>query len=76
MRTKRVSHFSDQFELSAPKFELPTYNLSPQKITKFLLTLIALLVLLNLGERIIVYWYNAGHQEQIISKYFNFDQES
>lgn len=76
MRTKRVSHFSEQFELSAPKFELPTYNLSPQKITKLLLTIIALLVLFNLGERVIVYRFNATHQEQIISQYFNFDQES
>lgn len=75
-RNQKVSHFSEQFELSANKFELPTYNLSPQKITKFLLTIIALLVLLNLGERIIVHWYNATHQEQIISQYFNFDQEA
>jgi hypothetical protein len=76
MGIKRVSNFSEQFEISTPKFELPTYNLSPQKITRFLLTIIALLVFLNLGERIIVYWFNATHKEQIISQYFNFDQES
>jgi hypothetical protein len=69
MRTNKISHFSEQFEL-------PTYNLSPQKITKFLLTIIALLVLFNLGERIIVRLLNATHEEQIISRYFNFDEES
>ena len=62
-------HFAEQFQL-------PAYNLTPQKVTKFLLSLIALLILGNLTERAIVYWFNAQNGTQAISKYFNFDQES
>lgn len=54
---------------------LATYNLSPSKVTKFLLTVIALLVIFNLIERSIVYWLNAKNNTQLISIYFNFDQE-
>lgn len=60
----------------ASQFELPVYNLSPRKVTKFLLLLIGLLIVLNLGERIIVRWLNTNSNSQIISHYFNFDQES
>jgi hypothetical protein len=58
------------------QFELPVYNLSAKRVTRFLLAIIALLVLLNLTERAIVYWLNATNDTQIISHYFNFDQES
>lgn len=60
------------------QFDIPQYNLSPKKVTRFLLTIIALLVLFNLTERIFVYWYNYSHgnEEAITSHYFNFDQES
>ncbi|MGF1589621.1 MAG: hypothetical protein ACFCU7_10315 [Pleurocapsa sp.] len=58
------------------QFELPTYNLSPQKITKFLLLAIGLLIFLNLGERAVVRWLNAINDGEISSYYFNFDQES
>lgn len=65
----KSKHFSEQFEL-------PVYNLTPWRVTKFLLSLIALLVLFNLSERIFVYWFNANHDTQLVSRYFNFDQES
>ena len=65
----KSNHLSD-------RFELPVYDLTPQKVTKFLLSLIALLILFNLAERAFVYWFNADNDSQIISKYFNFDQES
>jgi hypothetical protein len=58
------------------QFELPVYNLSAKRVTRFLLAIIALLVLLNITERAIVYWLNATNDTQIISHYFNFDQES
>ncbi len=58
------------------QFELPAYNLSPQKITKFLLLVIGLLIFLNLGERAIVRWLNFINNSKINSHYFNFDQES
>ena len=65
MRSTRSSHF-----------ELPAYNLSPQKVTKFLLLVIGLLILFNLGERVIVRWLSATNGSQVNSQYFNFDQES
>ncbi len=64
----KSSHFAGQLNL-------PAYNLSPTKVTKFLLTIIALLVVFNLAERIFVYWHNANYENQIVSHYFNFDQE-
>lgn len=57
------------------QFELPAYDLSPQKVTKFLLSLIAVLVFFNLTERVIVHWLNATNGTNLISHYFNFDQE-
>ena len=65
----RSSHFSNQFEL-------PAYNLSASRVTRFLLSIIALLVFFNLTERVIVYYLNANYGTQLISHYFNFDQES
>ena len=58
------------------QFEIPAYNLSPRKVTKFLLSTIFLLILFNLAERILVRWLNAHNDTQIISYYFNFDRES
>ncbi|MCC0175952.1 hypothetical protein I4641_03020 [Waterburya agarophytonicola K14] len=58
------------------QFELPVYNLSAKRVTRFLLSIIALLVLFNLTERVIVYWFNATNGTELISHYFNFDQES
>jgi hypothetical protein len=55
---------------------LTTYDLSPRKITKFLLAIIALLIFLNLAERVTVYWLNAHSTGQFISLYFNFDEEA
>ena len=55
---------------------LTTYDLSPRKITQFLLSIIALLVIFNLIERVIVYWLNARENGQFISIYFNFDHEA
>ncbi len=52
------------------------YDLSPSKVTKFLLTAIGLLVVFNLVERVIVHWLNAQNQGQLVSIYFNFDQEA
>lgn len=65
----RSNHFSGQFDL-------PVYNLSAKRVTRFLLFIIALLVFFNLAERAIVYWLNAANGTQLISHYFNFDQES
>lgn len=63
------SHFPDQFEL-------PVYNLSAKRVTRFMLAIIAFLVFFNLTERIIIYSLNAVNGTQLISHYFNFDQES
>ncbi len=58
------------------QFQLPTCNLSAKRVTGFLLSIIALLVFFNLVERAIVYWLNATQGTQLISHYFNFDQEA
>lgn len=63
------SHYSQASQLTV-------YNFSPSKVTKFLLTLIALLVVFNLVERVIVYWLNVNNDGQFMSIYFNFDQEA
>ena len=63
------SRFSSQFEL-------PAYDLSAKRVTRFLLSIIALLIFFNVAERIIVYWLNMTNGTQLISHYFNFDQES
>ncbi|MEY2856059.1 MAG: hypothetical protein RLZZ74_368 [Cyanobacteriota bacterium] len=55
---------------------LTTYNLSPSKVTKILLSTITLLVLFNIIERGIVHWLNAQNNGQLISIYFNFDEEA
>ena len=55
---------------------LKTYNLSPSKVTKLLLSTIAILVLFNLIERGTVYWLNSQNNGQFISIYFNFDEET
>jgi hypothetical protein len=55
---------------------LNTYDLSPRKVTKLLLSIIALLIFLNLVERVVVYWLNAHNSGQFISVYFNFDEEA
>lgn len=60
--------FSDQFGF-------PAYDLSPRKVTRFLLAAIALLIFLNFSERAVVYWLNAHNDSQLISIYFNFDEE-
>lgn len=57
-------------------FELPTCNLSAARVTKFLLSIIALLIFFNVVERVIIYSLNAANGTQLISHYFNFDQES
>lgn len=69
MRSNRSKNFSSEFKL-------PVYNLSPTKVTKFLLSVIFLLIFFNLLERGIVYWLNVNYDNQFISYYFNFDQES
>jgi hypothetical protein len=55
---------------------LTTYDFSPSKVTKILLSTIAFLVLFNIIERGIVYWLNAQNNGQLISIYFNFDEEA
>ena len=55
---------------------LKTYDLSPSKVTRFLLSIIALLVVFNLLERTVVYWLNTQGNGQFISIYFNFDREA
>ena len=65
----RLSNFPDHFEL-------PMYNLSAKRVTRFLLSIIALLIFFNLTERVIVYGLNAKYNTQLISHYFNFDQEA
>jgi hypothetical protein len=55
---------------------LTTYNFSPRKVTRILLLTIALLILFNVIERGIVYWLNAQNNSQLISIYFNFDEEA
>ena len=62
-------------QLTEP-YWLTTYDLSPSKVTKFLISVIALLVAFNLLERAIVYWLNTQGQGEFISIYFNFDREA
>ena len=52
------------------------YDWSPGKVTKFLLSIIALLVAFNIIERVIVYWLNAQGNSEVTSVYFNFDREA
>ena len=66
MRSNRISHH----------FEIPSYNLSPQKVTKFLLSIIALLIIGNVAERMLNRWLIANNSTEFISYYFNFDQEA
>ena len=66
MKSSRVSE----------QFELPVYNLSPQRVTRLLLKIIAFLIFLNLVERAFVNWSNATQGTEYISRYFNFDQEA
>ena len=66
MRSDRISHH----------FEISSYNLSPQKVTKFLLSIIALLILGNVAERMLIRWLNATYSIEFVSNYFNFDQEA
>jgi hypothetical protein len=61
---------------SSGSLPLKTYNLSPSKVTKLLLSIIALLIVLNLLERIIVHWLNSQGNGQVLSIYFNFDEEA
>mgnify|MGYP006313388647 CR=1 FL=1 len=61
---------------SSESLWLKTYNLSPSKVTKLLLSTIAILVLFNLIERGTVYWLNSQNNGQFISIYFNFDEET
>lgn len=75
MKAEQDNYFIDHFARQQQQLTLPTYNFSPQRVTKFLLFIIAGLIILNLGERMYVRWYNANNEIQIISKYFNFDQE-
>ncbi|MEM8828342.1 MAG: hypothetical protein AAGE96_03170 [Cyanobacteria bacterium P01_G01_bin.19] len=63
------SHFPNQLEL-------PAYNLSAKRVTRFLLSVIAILIILNLSERFFIRWLNATNGTELISRYFNFDQES
>ena len=58
------------------RLELPVYSLSPQKVTKFLLGVIAVLIVGNIIEREIVQWLNLNNGSDIIPHYFNFDRES
>jgi hypothetical protein len=62
-------------QLSKPLW-LTTYDFSPNKVTKLLLSIVALLVLFNIIERGIVHWLNAQNNGQLISIYFNFDEEA
>lgn len=83
---------SDPGEVSSPKerapmrslpvtaegshFKLPVYNLSPRKVTKFLLSVIAFLIAFNILEREFIQWLNATNGTQITSHYFDLDSES
>ena len=58
------------------RLELPMYSLSPQKVTKFLLGVIVLLIVGNIVEREIVQWLNLNNGSEIVPHYFNFDRES
>ena len=58
------------------RLELPIYRLSPQKVTKFLLGVIVVLIVGNIIEREIVQWLNLNNGSEIIPHYFNFDRES
>jgi hypothetical protein len=55
---------------------LTTYDFSPNKVTKLLLSIVALLVLFNIIERGIIHWLNTQNNGQLISIYFNFDEEA
>ena len=57
-------------------FNLPIYYLSPRSVTKFLLSIIGLLFLCNIFERVITYWLNSKYNFDISPEYFHFDKES
>lgn len=73
LRTHR--HFSKQFEL-------PAYDFSPKKVTTFLLSIVALLLLLNVVESELILWLNekydlqSQYDIQSFPQYFNFDHEA
>lgn len=52
------------------------YSLCPEKVTKFLLVAIALLILGNIAEREIIQWLNSINETQVSFNYFNFDTEA
>ena len=57
------------------EFKLPVYHLSPQKVTKFLLSIVCLLILFNLGARVVVRLLGYTSDSRIIFRYFDFDRE-
>lgn len=66
----------------ANPFELPSYNFSPKKITKFLLSIIASLLLLNILESELILWLNdtynlqSRYDIQTFPHFFSFDHEA
>ena len=63
-------------------FKLPVYNFSPQRVTKFLLSIVALLLLLNILESQFILWLNESfdihskYDIESLPQYFNFDKEA
>lgn len=69
---KKSSHFIELLDWAL-------FDLSPQKVSKFLLQVIACLSLLFMVEKGLIYWLNVKYQIPDPSRYFhyfNFDRES
>ena len=66
----------------ANPFELPAYNFAPSKVTKVLLSIVALLLLFNILESQFILWLNESFEIQSkydiesLPQYFNFDREA
>lgn len=73
--SKTLRHFSHPFAL-------PAYNLSPRKVTKLLLSIVALLLLFNILESGLISWLNENYDLQsrfdieTFPQFFNFDHEA
>ena len=58
------------------QFELPILNLSPRKVTRLLLFMVALLIFFYLLEAASIYWLKTRYGVEIEAQFFSLDQES
>jgi hypothetical protein len=61
--------------LPSHEFILPTWYISPQKVAKFLLSIIASFIFFHFLEKIIVNWFNAVSDLRLTPHFFDFNAE-